>query len=375
MLVSVIIPVYNAGDRLLDAIASAFTQDHRPIELVVVDDGSTDDVPLRLRSLQDQVRLIQQPNRGVASARNLGLREARGDYIHFLDADDSLSPDAVSSKLRMLIDNPVADVCMNPYRCVGSNGVVDAESHVKTPLGDIDCPTGDLLYTAVRRFPMSLCGMLVPRRTWDMVAPHEGGPFDENLRQGCDARFLFGLAMKRVKVVGVDRLLTTVNLSRRSLTADQTQQRRYNGHVLLKNLIDLLCDPPSWPYVGTMLRWYWGEALQASLDASDLVAMDLRHRLAATIGQLELLAARAELSLLPLVRVLEDHCARRADIAMLLQPAWTRFADGSKPGPRDVALWLSPSFPSEFTDTNHAAIELLRKSSGRFACLRLLRTW
>jgi len=278
----------------------------------------------------------------------------------------------VSSKLRMLIDNPVADVCMNPYRCVGSNGVVDAETHVKTPLGDIDCPTGDLLYTAVRRFPMSLCGMLAPRRTWDRVVSCEGGPFDENLRQGCDARFLFGLAMKRVKVVGVDRLLTTVNLSRRSLTADQAQQRRYNGRVLLSNLIDLLCDPPSWPYVGTMLRWYWGGALRASLDASDPVAIHLRHRLAATIGQLESLAARAELSLLPLAHVLKDHCTRRADIAMLLQPAGTGIAHGSKPGPRDAALWFSPSFPSEFDDTNRAAIDLLRKTSGRLARLRLL---
>lgn len=359
-LVSVIIPTFNSGERLSEAVESIFAQDYQNIELIVVDDGSTDDVASQLHGYRDRFKLVQQENGGVALARNVGLRRAQGQYIHFLDADDVLSADAVSAKLTRLQSNPHAGICINPYECVGENGVVDASDHVTTPLGGADCPTRDLLYTTVRRFPMSLCGMLAPRLTWRSMASSEDGPFDEQLRQGSDLRVFFRMALRRIRVVGVDRPLTTVRLNRNSLTANRDMQLHFAGHVYLKNLIDLLSQPDAWPYVGTMLRWYWSEALATSMDKNDSVSAALHGRLSATVDALETIGERDGYSASPLVAVIKDHCFRRNDIAELFNNNSATEGKAKRsghlhPGQRDRTLWLSAEHPDEFRDTNQAA--------------------
>lgn len=94
--VSVIIPCYNAGELLEEAIASVQSQTFRDFETIVVDDGSHDPLTVaRLDAIaEDQtLRLLRTDNRGVAAARNLGISEARGRYILPLDADDLIAPD------------------------------------------------------------------------------------------------------------------------------------------------------------------------------------------------------------------------------------------------------------------------------------------
>ena len=93
-LVSVVIPTYNGGQWLLDAIASCFQHELTSLEVVVVDDASTDDTPDRVAADYPQVRLIRQPcNSGSgALGRNTGLEQARGLYVKFLDHDDLLEP-------------------------------------------------------------------------------------------------------------------------------------------------------------------------------------------------------------------------------------------------------------------------------------------
>lgn len=92
--ISIIISSYNYGRFLADAIESAFAQTLPPIEVIVVDDGSTDDSRQIARNFP--VRLIEQENAGVCAARNRGVREAAGDYLVFLDADDILEPNYLS---------------------------------------------------------------------------------------------------------------------------------------------------------------------------------------------------------------------------------------------------------------------------------------
>jgi glycosyltransferase involved in cell wall biosynthesis len=104
-LVSVVIPCYNQGHFLSDAVDSALNQTHRPLEVIVVDDGSTDgsyDVAARY----PEVRCLRQRNMGLAEARNSGLKESRGDYVIFLDADDRLLPRAVETGLRAFNAHP-----------------------------------------------------------------------------------------------------------------------------------------------------------------------------------------------------------------------------------------------------------------------------
>lgn len=102
-LVSVVIPCYNQAHYLGEAIASALKQTYRPIEIIVVDDGSSDHTPLVAKSFPT-VRYVRQPNGGVASARNMGFAHTQGNYVLFLDADDRLLPTAVERGLDLLRD-------------------------------------------------------------------------------------------------------------------------------------------------------------------------------------------------------------------------------------------------------------------------------
>jgi glycosyltransferase involved in cell wall biosynthesis len=105
-LVSIVIPNYNLGRYAGEAIASALAQTHPAVEVIVVDDGSTDDSLARIRAtagfLAGRVELVAQTNGGVARARNAGAARARGQYLVFLDADDLLEPNYVARCLAAL---------------------------------------------------------------------------------------------------------------------------------------------------------------------------------------------------------------------------------------------------------------------------------
>src|SRR5260370_18343739 len=109
-LVSVIIPCFNYGKYLSDALASALSQTYKHLEIVIVDDGSTDPETLEvLDSIQhDRVRIIHQSNQGLAQSRNNGAAATRGDYLLFLDADDRLESNAVAILLYTLLRNSSA---------------------------------------------------------------------------------------------------------------------------------------------------------------------------------------------------------------------------------------------------------------------------
>jgi glycosyltransferase involved in cell wall biosynthesis len=100
--VSVIIPAYNAAAYVLDAIDSVLAQNHAPIEILLIDDGSTDATAELVENKRPQVRVIRQANAGVAEARNAGLRCAGGDFICFLDADDGWYPGKIVAQLNLL---------------------------------------------------------------------------------------------------------------------------------------------------------------------------------------------------------------------------------------------------------------------------------
>lgn len=108
-LVSVIIPAYNAERFLGEAIVSVLAQTYRPIELIVVDDGSTDRTGEIARSY-DRVIYIHQPNAGTASARNHGIRDSRGEYLAFLDADDLWLPAKLTLQMKSFADDEQLEI-------------------------------------------------------------------------------------------------------------------------------------------------------------------------------------------------------------------------------------------------------------------------
>ena len=112
-LVSIIIPAYNAAAFIRRAVKSALAQTWQPVEVIVVNDGSTDDTAAVVQSLcaqHPQLRLISTENGGVSRARNTGMDASRGEYLTFLDADDVLLPDAVELLLTHLLACR-ADLC------------------------------------------------------------------------------------------------------------------------------------------------------------------------------------------------------------------------------------------------------------------------
>jgi glycosyltransferase involved in cell wall biosynthesis len=109
-LVSVIIPVHNGESFLADAIRSVLGQQHSPLEIIVVDDGSTDRSAETARHFGRQVRYHYQQNAGVASARNTGLEHATGSIIGFLDQDDRWAPDKLRIMLPCFQADPAIDV-------------------------------------------------------------------------------------------------------------------------------------------------------------------------------------------------------------------------------------------------------------------------
>lgn len=106
VLVSVIIPTYNRKDIVLDAIQSVVRQTIKDFEIIVVDDGSTDGTVEYLQSLHLPINLISKENGGVSSARNLGIKNARGKYIAFLDSDDLWLPEKLEQQIAYLESHP-----------------------------------------------------------------------------------------------------------------------------------------------------------------------------------------------------------------------------------------------------------------------------
>lgn len=105
-LVSIIVPAYNAGSFIKETLESAINQDYVPIEIIVIDDGSTDDTVNVVKSFGDSVTLIQNNHQGSAIARNTGIKISNGDYLVFLDADDLLTASSIKSRINALENNP-----------------------------------------------------------------------------------------------------------------------------------------------------------------------------------------------------------------------------------------------------------------------------
>jgi glycosyltransferase involved in cell wall biosynthesis len=107
-LVTVVIPCFNSGVTLPQTVESVKAQSHTNIEIIIVDDGSTDELTIECINGLNGVRIIRQKNCGLPAARNAGFSEARGEYILPLDADDWIEPETLSHLLVALEENPHA---------------------------------------------------------------------------------------------------------------------------------------------------------------------------------------------------------------------------------------------------------------------------
>ena len=124
--ISVVIPAYNAGGFIKRTIDSVLAQTYRDYEVIVVDDGSTDNTAEAVRSYAGKVRYIYQENAGDGPARNTGIRAAKGDWIAFLDHDDEWLPQKLELQMKLLDRNPALRWCGANYymSCLGRRDAV-----------------------------------------------------------------------------------------------------------------------------------------------------------------------------------------------------------------------------------------------------------
>jgi SAM-dependent methyltransferase len=120
-LVSIVIVCYNQARYLAEAIESALAQLYQPVEILVVDDGSTDETPAVVQGFQS-IRYVHQVNRGLPAARNIGLRSSTGDFVAFLDADDRLLPNAVQAGLECFRECPEAAFVFGRFQNIYRDG-------------------------------------------------------------------------------------------------------------------------------------------------------------------------------------------------------------------------------------------------------------
>ena len=171
MLVSVVIPTYNYRCHVVEAVESALAQTYQPIEVIVVDDGSSDDTKQELLPFRERIRYRYQQNQGTSAARNQGIRMAGGDYIAFLDADDVWEPTKIEKQVQVMEQSPRTGVVFCEfYRVNVQTGVTRHRQYPKELRGDIR-------RQLLQHCWVALSGALVRRSCFDVV-----GFLDETLR-------------------------------------------------------------------------------------------------------------------------------------------------------------------------------------------------
>jgi len=122
--VSVVIPAYNAAWCVGQAIDSALAQSFVDREIIVVDDGSTDDTPRVLAGYGSRIRIVSKPNGGLSSARNAGVAAAQGEFVAFLDADDRWLPAKLARQVALMREEPRLAFCSTAARVQAPGGKV-----------------------------------------------------------------------------------------------------------------------------------------------------------------------------------------------------------------------------------------------------------
>lgn len=186
-LVSVIIPAYNASRFIGETIRSVQAQSLTSWELLVIDDGSTDNTPALIKEFlaDERISYFHQPNSGVSAARNLGIEKAKGEYLAFIDSDDLMHPGNLKEKSEFLDLHPVADYVFSDL------SLCDESSQVT---GEVECPgidhPVDILLWEKRWIDAPFSNILARRKCFGELR------FDPMLSTAADKEMMVRLSMK-----------------------------------------------------------------------------------------------------------------------------------------------------------------------------------
>lgn len=219
---SVIVPVYNGARYLAESIDSALAQDYQNVEVIVVDDGSTDETPGVLARYGNRIRVIRQANQGAAAARNAALQASYGDYIAFLDADDLWAPHKLGIQIRHLETHADVDLVYSAWKVVESGAamaqasaaIASATSHI------VDKGGSGWLYNQLLMDCVIHTTTVVMRRKLLQTV----GLFDPELRRGQD----YDYWLRASRVTRIDKLHEALSIYRLHETNISSQPVRTN---------------------------------------------------------------------------------------------------------------------------------------------------
>jgi glycosyltransferase involved in cell wall biosynthesis len=212
--VSVIVPAYNAAVYLPYAIESVIAQTYSNWEIVIVNDGSTDDTCAVVESyrhrLGDKLHYIHQPNRGLPAARNAAIKAARGAFIALLDADDVWLPHRLERAVPVLEADPGAGLVHARVMRIDARGSITGQLKVEPKY-----MSGNIARYIYTRRAHVVCPTVMFRKNCMQTA----GWFDETMRATEDRDLWFRIAL-RYKVLYIDEVLAHYRLSPSSMTSD-----------------------------------------------------------------------------------------------------------------------------------------------------------
>ncbi len=207
-LASIIIPAYNQARFLPASIESTLAQTYPRIEVIVVNDGSTDDTAQVLRGYQGRVQVLTQQNAGLAAARNAGLRAAQGEYLLFLDSDDCIPAEKLERHIQLLEAHPEWALVYSAWQQVNEdNSLTLGEMHPNVQGQALEA-------LLLRRFFFFASSAVIRRSCLEKV-----GVFDENLRWGEDADLWLRLARAGYAFGYLDEPLLQYRVHQGSMTA------------------------------------------------------------------------------------------------------------------------------------------------------------
>jgi glycosyltransferase involved in cell wall biosynthesis len=221
--VSVVVPTYNRAWCLREAVDSALAQEFRGVELIVVDDGSTDETPRLLNEYGDSIRVLRQENRGVSAARNAGIAVAHGDLIAFLDSDDIWLKDKLAHQVEFFKRHPEILICQTEELWVRNGGRVNPGQRHRKRGGMIFEPSLALCL-------VSPSAVMLRRELFDRV-----GFFDEGL-PACEDYDLW-LRVSCRYAVG---LIETPLIVKRGGHADQLSRARGLDRYRIESIAKLI---------------------------------------------------------------------------------------------------------------------------------------
>ena len=184
-LVSVIIPVFNGERFLREAVQSVLDQKYSPVEIIIVDDGSTDGTATVARSLGETVRYLRQTNQGPAAARNRGIEQAQGSLIAFADADDLWPSEKLELQLPYLINDPAIEIVMGRIQQVRLSKTVNGQTQAE----EFDEPA----------FSVNLGSAVIRKSVFERV-----GLFDETMRYSEDVDWFMRAREAGAAIVTLD---------------------------------------------------------------------------------------------------------------------------------------------------------------------------